>query len=145
MVPSPTASPVETATATPEDTSTSDLGALPGVAPTSNDGSGSGVWIFYIIGGLLLIAGIGVIGTLLWKRSGDATEWPDPNDPSLYGDQNQPYPGQTYPRELSATERVPAGDPPDDGVPATRRPSTHGSRPGRCRVSKQKCRSPLAR
>lgn len=124
VVPSPTASPVETATATPEDTSTSDLGALPAVAPTSNDGSGSGVWIFYIIGGLLLIAGIGVIGTLLWKRSGDATEWPDPNDPSLYGDQNQPYPGQAYP---------PASYPQPNAYPPATHPTTayprHGGRP----------------
>jgi hypothetical protein len=104
--PAPTQAPTTAAptTAAPAAAPTSDSPTTAAVAPAgasgSGDAGGSSVgWIFYIIGGLLLLAGIGVIGTMLWKRTvaAGAPEWPDPDDPSLYGDyppQAQAFPAQ---------------------------------------------------
>ncbi len=118
--PTPTATDSTAAATTPEDTSTTDAGVVPAVA-ASDSGGGSGIWIFYIIGGLLLLAGIGVIGTLLWKRnSTGAPEWPDPNDPSLYGDQPAPaYPASPYP---TTAYPQPTAYPPQAPYPTTAYP-----------------------
>jgi hypothetical protein len=86
----------QTSTAPAGDTPTLDssspyAGALPGANPADTNSSSSGIWVLYIIGGLLLVGGIGVIGTLLWKRAAEAPEWVDPNDPAIYGTQNADY------------------------------------------------------
>jgi hypothetical protein len=120
-----------TAAAVPGDTSTPDnTGALPGVTPANTDASSSGVWVLYIIGGLLLVGGIGVIGTLLWKRSGGTSEWVDPNDPSLYGDQNQAYPGQAYPDQTYPAQTYPTQTYPAQTYPGPAYPPANYPQPG---------------
>jgi hypothetical protein len=59
---------------------------------TAGDGGGSLMWLAYTIGGLLLLGGVGVIGTLLWRRGPHRFET-DPVEPE-YGQQS--YPTRTY-------------------------------------------------
>jgi hypothetical protein len=135
--PTPTPQPTPTVTATPTETQasadSSNIAALP-VGPTPTDGvktGGSSIgWIFYIVGGLLLLVGIGVIGTMLWKRGQGAVPagWPDPNGPHPtqpyanqgYPDQNYPdqnYPEQGYPDQAYSDVSQPDLGYPDQGYP----------------------------
>jgi hypothetical protein len=82
--------PTQTATPTPNSTpSTADAPSATdatdaAAAPTVIGGSGSdgggssgGMWLAYTIGALLLLGGVGVIGTMLWRRGQHnvETEW----------------------------------------------------------------------
>jgi len=120
--PTPTPKPTPTPTATPTETQasadSSNIAALP-VGPTPTDGvkaGGSSIgWIFYIVGGLLLLVGIGVIGTMLWKRGQNAVPagWPDPNGPRP----TQPYADQGYPDQAYQDQAYPDQAYPDQGYP----------------------------
>jgi hypothetical protein len=133
--PTPKPTPTATATATPTETQasadSSNIAALP-VGPTPTDGvktGGSSLgWIFYIVGGLLLLVGIGVVGTMLWKRGPAAVPagWPDPTGPyptRPHADQGFPdqgYPDQAYPDQ--GYQAYPDVSQPDLGYPAHNQP-----------------------
>lgn len=82
--PSPTLNTVEPTPSdlvgVPVDTGT-DIGLIG--ADASDDDSGF-TWLMYIIGALLLLGGIGVLGTMLWRRGPQPveTEW---REPAEYG------------------------------------------------------------
>lgn len=105
--PTPTPTPKPTHSATPTPTATDTSQALPtdsaSVAPVQTDnalptsGTGGGtsgfMWLAYTIGALLLLAGIGVIGTMLWKRGPQIVEAEEPDDDPY---QSPAYGGTTY-------------------------------------------------
>ncbi len=102
--PTPTDTPTDSATATPTDPATTDdsqdAGAIAGPTTIGGDGGGSGgggmTWLAYTIGALLLLAGVGVIGTLLWRRGPQPveTEWAE----NEYGQSAYPAaPAPDYP------------------------------------------------
>jgi hypothetical protein len=127
--PTPTPKPTHTATATPTPTVTDTAQALPtdttsveaipseNALPTSGSGDGTSglMWLLYTVGALLLLAGIGVIGTMLWKRGPQIveTEWQDD------GAQVDPYQSPAYGATTygSATTYGPGGVPYDDPGP----------------------------
>jgi hypothetical protein len=110
--PSPT--PASTPASTPSQVAAPTAPAAGAVNPSpgsdaSSGGGTSGVaWIAYIVGGLLLLGGIGAIGTMLWRRGQNqaAPEW----DPVLDGP-------------------PPAGYGPAPGTYVAPAPTTYGSPP----------------
>lgn len=117
----PTPTPSETITDTPSDSSSQDAG-LAGdggtLGGTSGDGGSSMTWLAYTIGALLLIGGVGVIGTMLWRRGPQPveTEWNDPGYPQQpAGPAYQPHPqgggydARTMPFEQPTVAQPPAG------------------------------------
>jgi hypothetical protein len=87
--PAPTTTPNATASDTPTATASGagapPAGQLSPVGGSSSSGGGDALmWLAYTIGALLFLAGIGVIGTLLWRRGphGVATDW---DEPQQYG------------------------------------------------------------
>ena len=92
-----TPTPTPTPTVTPSAAAPTVAGAAPGDTLGSDaagsGGGGSSIWIAYMIGGLLLIGGIGVIGTMLWKRGqAGQTGWEDPYAPEPVGGPYAPAP-----------------------------------------------------
>ena len=80
--PTPTATPTPTVASQPSAAGGQSLGAAGAAATGSGSGGGAGGWIAYMIGGLLLIGGIGAIGTILWKRGQQGEpEWEQPYEP----------------------------------------------------------------
>lgn len=76
--PAPTPSPTAAASDTPAATGTTgaaptDQSSLIAGGSSSGDG-GSLMWLAYTIGALLVLGGIAVIGTLLWRRGPDGVE-----------------------------------------------------------------------
>ena len=95
--PAPTPSPTATASDTSAATGTFGLGAAPTdqsslIAGGSSSGDGGSLmWLAYTIGALLVLGGIAVIGTLLWRRG--------PNGVETFGDEPQQYGHPTYPTQ----------------------------------------------
>jgi len=94
--PTPTPSVTDTSQVLPTDTPS--VESIPSVDALPASGSGGGgtsgfMWLAYTFGALLLLAGIGVIGTMLWKRGPQIVEsdWEDegaavdPYQPPAYG------------------------------------------------------------
>jgi hypothetical protein len=118
LTPTPTATakpnPVVTPTPTVTTAPPSPVGQAPSVigapAGAQSDGGSSGggvAWIAYIVGALLLIGGVGVIGTMLWRRGAQpvAAQWTDPSGYDA---------GPTYPTQAFGTPPTQAygGQPP---------------------------------
>jgi hypothetical protein len=83
--PTPSATPSETITDTPSATDSQDagLGGSDTLGGPADDGGSGMTWLAYTIGALLLLAGVGVIGTMLWRRGPRPveTEWHEPANP----------------------------------------------------------------
>jgi hypothetical protein len=135
--PSPTLTPTPTAAAsdpsTPQSAAGIDTGpGGPPITPAdaaSKSGTSSLVWLAYVIGALLLVGGIGAIGTLLWRRGPDTieNEWDDDGTalhpgggaaafppPNTYPTQPLPapaYPTQSYPSRPYPPEPFPSRSP----------------------------------
>jgi hypothetical protein len=117
----PTPTPTDTTIPTPTDTTqVVPVPSGPALTGLSDNGGGTSsfMWIAYTVGGLLLLAGIGVIGTMLWKRGPQIveTEWQEPTDPYDTGEVGTTYggtvygaPTQAYPRPggLDSTRQMP--------------------------------------
>ncbi len=123
----PTPTPTDTTIPTPTDTTqvvpVPSAPTIAGDTTDTGDGTSSFMWIAYTVGGLLLLAGIGVIGTMLWKRGPQIveTDWQEPGDPydtdaqsgstyggTVYGTPTQSYPTQPGPRHgLDSTRQMP--------------------------------------
>lgn len=123
------------AAAIPTDQSTL-LGGDPG------SGGGSLMWLAYTIGALLLLGGVGVIGTMLYRRGprGVETDWDDQGQPQ-YGQPSYPPPGgggyattqvagygsptQAMPTQAASTTVMPAssGTPGRHSAPTSRYPA----------------------
>lgn len=113
----PTPTPSDTTIPTPTDTAqVIPVPSAPTVAGYTDNGGGSSgfMWIAYTVGGLLLLAGVGVIGTMLWKRGPQIveTEWQEPaaDAPSgtTYGGTVYGAPTQAYPRHaVDSTREMP--------------------------------------
>ncbi|MEU7871085.1 hypothetical protein [Dactylosporangium sp. NPDC049140] len=109
--------PASTLTPSPVgDTPASAGGAAPiDQSPATGAGSSGGgslSWLAYTIGALLLLGGMGVIGTLVWRRQSQRppTEW---DEPRQYGEPAHPY----MPTQIAAYD-----------VPRqTGRPDVHGT------------------
>ena len=105
--PAPTPSPTAAASDTPAAAGTTGVGAAPtdqssfiGGGSSGGDG-GSLMWLAYTIGALLVLGGIAVIGTLLWRRG--------PNGVGTDGDEPQQYgPADADQRLRGATRVVPS-------------------------------------
>jgi hypothetical protein len=122
--PTPTPTPTEAAS-TPASTPASAVGINtgPGGPPitpadaASKSGTSSLVWLAYIIGALLLLGGIGAIGTLLWRRGPDTieTEWDDDGTALNPGGGTAAFPPpNTYPTQpLPAQPYQPRPYPPE--------------------------------
>jgi hypothetical protein len=112
-----------TETATPSDTPSTDAtdSGVTNDQPTlgsgdsngGDSGGGSMMWLAYTFGALLLLGGVGVIGTLLWRRSAHAveTDW-DEQQPNVYGQPEyaqQAYPAQSgyAPNQVAPTQATP--------------------------------------
>jgi hypothetical protein len=90
--PDPASTPTPTAATTddaPASADATDLDAAPTGHSSVNGGSSSGssgslMWLAYTIGALLLLGGVGVIGTLMWRREPRAveTDWDEPQQHS---------------------------------------------------------------
>jgi hypothetical protein len=94
----PTPKPSATVSDTPT-TADTDAAAVPTDQSTilggdSGSGGGSLMWLAYTIGALLLLGGVGVIGTMLYRRGprGVETDWDDHGQPE-YGQPAYPPPG----------------------------------------------------
>lgn len=115
--PDPTPSP----TATPDDPpSTTGLGAEPTnqsslVGDSSSDHSGSLTWLAYTMGALLLLGGIGLVGTLRWRR-GLQDVGTDRDEPEQHG--WSAYQTQPSGRHAAPTAQFPVAQ----NHPASRRP-----------------------
>lgn len=134
--PTPTATPTQTAQVVPTDTTA-------GTAPSDSaavglaSGGGSGLWLAYLIGALLLLAGIGVIGTMLWRRAPQRTEteWPEEYEPAPdpYGAPPilpPQYPPAPYaPTQYTPTQHRAPAPRPAEPTATYGRPGAHG-RPG---------------
>ena len=90
-----TPAPTPTPTDTPAAVDTAGVGAAPtdhsslvGGAPSSG-GGGSLLWLAYTIGALFVLGGIGLIGTLRWRRGPHGFET-DGSEPRLYGQPTYP-------------------------------------------------------
>lgn len=111
--PTPTPTPGATASDTPTAADATDVGAAPTdpsslvVGSSSSGGGGSVMWLAYTIGALLLLSGIGVIGTLLWRRGPHEVET-DWDEPQRYGQPTYP----TQPLGVYAPTQIA-----DDGMP----------------------------
>ncbi len=132
----PTPTPAATPTPTVVSQPSTAVGQSVAAAGAAGSGGGSGGWIAYMIGGLLLIGGIGAIGTLLWKRGNQhaAPEWEQPYEPVAapggYGSPATYGGGQAYPQQqtygnhagyTAPTTAVPA-HPPTESFPPVRPP-----------------------
>jgi hypothetical protein len=111
--PAPTPNPNAAASDTPAAAGTTGVGAastdqpsLIDGAPSSGDGSPL-MWLAYTIGALLVLGGIAVIGTLLWRRGPNGVENLG-NEPQQFGDERpqEPFTAQrilgqpTHPTQL---------------------------------------------
>ncbi len=92
--PAPTPAPTATPSDTPAAADTTGVGAAPtdhssliGGGPSG--GGGSLLWLAYTIGALLVLGGIGLIGTLRWRRGPHGFET-DGNEPQLYDQPTHP-------------------------------------------------------
>lgn len=97
--PVPTPTPTATISDTPSATDATGVGAAPTDQASLNDGSaasgdeGSLTWLAYTVGALLLLGGVGVFGTLLWRRGSHEVEGEPqqydqptyPTAPAVYG------------------------------------------------------------
>jgi hypothetical protein len=81
--PSPTISDTPASTDATDDGVPTDQSTLLGGDSGSDSGGGSLMWIAYTLGALLLLGGIGVIGTMLYRRGPRAveTEWNEHGQP----------------------------------------------------------------
>lgn len=118
----PTAQPtpsqsLNTAEPTPSDVTDmpTDDGTTIGLTGSDSGGGDSGfTWLMYTIGALLLLGGIGVIGTMLWRRGPQPveTDWREPGE---YGSHAAPS-GRTFPsHRVSPSNAAPTtvyGSPP---------------------------------
>ena len=133
--PKPTPKPTDTPSATPSETITDDPTATQSQDPGavsggqiggSGDDSSDMTWLAYTIGALLLLGGVGVIGTLLWRRGPQPveTDWQDP----AYVRPAGGYPQQAAPPQPTAVFQPG----PQDGGYATHTmpmpPATSGGR-----------------
>ena len=113
--PDPTPTPTRSATAsdTPTAADATDVGAAPTdqsslmVDSSSSGGGGSLMWLAYTIGALLMLSGIGAIGTLLWRRRSHEVET-DWDEPQRYGQPTY----RTQPLGVYAPTQIA-----DDGMP----------------------------
>ena len=127
--PTPTPTPTPTAAAsdpasTPQSAAGVDTGpGGPPITPAdaaSKSGTSSLVWLAYILGALLLLGGIGAIGTLLWRRGPDTieTEWDDDGTALTGGGVSAFPPPNTYPTQpLPAQAYPPRPYPPEPFPP----------------------------
>lgn len=133
--PAPVVQPTPTPTEAPSGVQSSDGSPIVGAAPgdtlgtdAANASGGSGLWIAYMVGALLLIGGIGLIGTILWKRGGRGAEggdWEDPYAPT-FGPPSYAQPGYTAPTTAYGSP-APAYGPPAPSFPPA--PTTYGPAP----------------
>ncbi len=95
--PAPTASPNAAPSDTPAAAGTTGVGATSADQPSFIGGGSSGgggssmMWLAYTIGALLVLGGIAVIGTLLWRRGSNGFE--------TFGDEPQQYGQPTHPTQ----------------------------------------------
>lgn len=100
--PPPTPSPTAAASDTPAAAGTSDGGAAPTDQSLLDGGSSGGdggslMWLAYTIGALLVLGGIALIGTLLWRRGSNGLAT-DGDEPQQYGmpTRTSSYAAQTH-------------------------------------------------
>ncbi|MFC5001599.1 hypothetical protein ACFPIJ_27655 [Dactylosporangium cerinum] len=98
--------------ATTDGTAPIDQSPLSGAG--SPGGGGSMIWLAYTIGALLLLGGIGVIGTLVWRRGPQRVQT-DQDEPQQHGELAYPHaPTQVIGHEVSRQ----AGHPGVYGTPS---------------------------
>ncbi|MFF0372636.1 hypothetical protein [Micromonospora sp. NPDC005087] len=85
----PTSSPTVSDSLAPTD-GTAPIDQSPLAGAGSSGGGGSLIWLAYTIGALLLLGGIGVIGTLVWRRGPQRVET-DWDEPQQYGEPAYPH------------------------------------------------------
>ena len=129
--PKPTAKATPTPTSTPGAATSAPPSAVqsppavdlgPGGPPitpgnaASSSGTSSLAWVAYIIGGLLLLGGIGAIGTLLWRRGSDNVDDDLDDDTEIF--QRGGAPGYDAPTAYPTQQLPPRPAPSQPGPPA---------------------------
>ena len=128
--PSPTPSLSDTPTAADTDAGAIPTGDSTVLGGDSPGGNGSLMWLVYTIGALLLLGGIGVIGTMLYRRGprGVETDWDDQGQPQ-YGQPTYPGTGGYAPTQVAGFG-VPTPAMPAQAATTSVMPASYGP-PGR--------------
>jgi hypothetical protein len=94
ITPNPTPTPTATTTDTPAASDPAGAAAAPteqsSIIGDSSSGGGSLMWLAYTVGALLLLGGVGVVGTLLWLRGPHRAEIDEDGPPQRYGRPTDP-------------------------------------------------------